>query len=36
MGWHRTLCDEHADENYGEDAADYRNKTGKWAEDKEL
>lgn len=36
MGWHRTLCDEHADENYGEDAAEYRNKTGKWAEDREL
>ena len=33
MGWHRTLCDEHADENYGEDAADFRNKTGQWADD---
>ena len=33
MGWHRTLCEKHADENYGEDAADYRNKTGMWSKD---
>jgi hypothetical protein len=33
MGWHRSLCDEHADENYGEEAAEYRNKTGQWAND---
>ena len=36
MGWHRTLCDEHADENYGEDAADYRNKTGEWSKDEKV
>jgi hypothetical protein len=36
MGWHRTLCDEHADENYGEDAADYRNKTGMWSQDEQV
>jgi hypothetical protein len=35
MGWHRTLCDKHADENYGEEAAEYRNKTGVWADDEE-
>ena len=23
----------HGDENYGEDAADYRNKTGMWSKD---
>jgi hypothetical protein len=33
LGWHRTLCDHHADESYGEEAAHYRNKTGEWAED---
>ena len=33
MGWFQTLCDEHADENYGEDAAAYRNKTGEWSEE---
>jgi hypothetical protein len=33
IGWHRTLCDKHADEAYGEEAAHYRNKTGEWAED---
>jgi hypothetical protein len=35
MGWHRTLCDEHADENYGDEAGEYRNKTGKWSQYKE-
>jgi hypothetical protein len=35
IGWHRTLCDKHADEQYGEDAADYRNKTGVYANDEE-
>lgn len=33
IGWHRTLCDKHADENYGSDAADYRNKTGVFKDD---
>ncbi len=33
IGWHRTLCDKHAEENYGESAADYRNKTGEYAND---
>jgi hypothetical protein len=36
IGWHQTLCDKHADENYGEDAAEYRNKTGVWADDGEF
>lgn len=35
MGWYQTLCDKHADENYGEDAAHYRNKTGEWAKEDE-
>ena len=35
IGWHQTLCDEHADENYGEEAAEYRNKTGIWSEEDE-
>ena len=35
IGWNRTLCDKHADEAYGEEAADYRNKTGVWADDEE-
>jgi len=35
LGWHRTLCDKHADENYGEEAAHYRNKTGEWSDDEE-
>ena len=33
FGWYSTLCDKHADDNYGEEAAEYRNKTGQWAED---
>jgi hypothetical protein len=33
IGWHQTLCDQHADDNYGEQAAEYRNKTGVWADD---
>lgn len=33
MGWYRTLCDKHADENYGEAAANYRNQTGEFASD---
>lgn len=33
IGWHQTLCEKHADENYGEDAAAYRNKTGEWSEE---
>lgn len=35
MGWHRTLCDKHPDENYGEQAAHYRNKTDEWSEEEE-
>jgi hypothetical protein len=35
MGWHRTLCNEHANEDYGEEAAEYRNKTGQWAKEEE-
>jgi len=35
QGWHRTLCETHADEAYGEDAAHERNKTGQWSEDDE-
>ena len=31
IGWHQTLCDKHADIAYGEQAAEYRNKTGKFA-----
>jgi hypothetical protein len=31
MGWHRTLCEKHADENYGEDAhARYRLSKQNW------
>ena len=33
IGWHQTLCEKHADERYGEQAAEYRNKTGVWADD---
>lgn len=33
MGWYRTLCEKHGDEAYGEDAANYRNKTGEFAND---
>lgn len=33
MGWYRTLCEKHADEAYGEEAAHYRNKTGEWSDD---
>lgn len=33
QGWHRTVCDAHADEIYGEDAAAERNKTGEWSEE---
>lgn len=33
IGWHRTLCDKHADEEYGEEAAEFRNKTGYWSDD---
>ena len=35
IGWHQTLCDKHADEEYGEEAAEYRNKTGWWSDDDE-
>lgn len=35
MGWHRTLCEKHADEHYGEEAAHYRNKTADWADEEE-
>jgi hypothetical protein len=35
IGWHQTLCEKHADERYGEQAAEYRNKTGVWADDEE-
>ena len=35
MGWYRTLCEEHADEEYGEEAAEYRNKTSQWVEEEE-
>ena len=33
QGWYRTLCNTHADEAYGEDAAHERNKTGEWSEE---
>ena len=33
FSWHSTLCDRHADERHGEEAAHYRNKTGAWAPD---
>jgi hypothetical protein len=33
FGWNRTLCDTHADEQYGSQAADYRNNTGAWADE---
>jgi len=36
MGWHRTLCEKHADEAYGEEAAEYRNKTGQWSDEYEI
>lgn len=32
FGWYRTLCDAHADQEYGSEAADFRNKTGDWAD----
>jgi len=32
IGWIRTLCPACADKNYGTEAADFRNKTGEWAE----
>lgn len=33
LGWNQTLCDEHADEAYGERASEYRNKTGEFADE---
>jgi hypothetical protein len=33
FSWYSTLCDRHADERHGEEAAHYRNKTGAWAPD---
>lgn len=33
FGWYRTLCDQHADAQYGSEAADYRNNTGVWADE---
>ena len=35
FGWHQTLCDKHADERYGKEAADYRNKMGEWSDEEE-
>lgn len=35
IGWYQTLCDKHADEEYGEEAAEYRNKTGQWSDEDE-
>lgn len=35
IGWHQTLCDKHADENYLEHAKEYRLKIGLWAEENE-
>lgn len=35
MGWNQTLCDEHANEEYGDEATEYRNKTGQWVEEEE-
>lgn len=32
IGWNQTLCDKHTDEEYGEEAAEYRNKTGQWSD----
>lgn len=32
IGWNRTLCPEHAKQHYGDEAYQYRNKTGEWAE----
>lgn len=33
IGWIRTLCPEHANKHYGEDAEHFRNKTGEWAQE---
>lgn len=33
LGWYQTLCEEHAEKAYGERAANYRNKTGEFAEE---
>ena len=33
LGWQRSLCPEHAKQEYGDEAEHYRNKTGEWAED---
>lgn len=33
FGWYKTLCPEHARETYGDEADDFRNKTGTWAPD---
>lgn len=33
IGWYQTLCEQHADERYGESAMEYRLKTGEWAEE---
>lgn len=33
MGWHRTLCPTHADEQYDDDAAHFRNRTGPFDEE---
>jgi hypothetical protein len=35
IGWHRTLCDKHADVEYGEEAAEYRNKKDTWSDEEE-
>lgn len=32
MNWHSTLCPKHGEEKYGQEAHDYRNKTGRFAQ----